>query len=299
MKIFITGATGFIGKYLVKRLAKTSHEQVCLVRKTSNTVELQNHKAQLVYGDVTDRKSLLEGMKGCDWVINLANIYSMWEPDNSIFERVNIEGTRHVMECALETGIAKVAHVSTSAIWGRPATVPFTEETPVGPKRANNYARTKYEGDLIALDLYKNKGLPLVMIYPAAVLGIGDNKSTGKYILDLLNRRMPALAFPDTILTYVHVQDVADAILMILEKKNNIGEKYLIGNERLSISEINKIVSSLSGVALPKLCLPGPLVKVNALLLTAISRLTKWPPLWNMSTDQVGQMVLGIECDGC
>jgi nucleoside-diphosphate-sugar epimerase len=179
MNVFITGATGFIGTHLVKRLSQTEHEMCCLVRKTSNVRVLEELGTTLVTGDVTDRDSPLEGMKGCDGVINLANIYSYWEPDKRIYTDVNVEGTRNVMEGALETGVSKVVHVSSVVTYGKPADCPFTEESPVGPVRFSEYARTKYAGDLIAWELYEKKGLPLVMIYPGAVLGPGDPKSTG------------------------------------------------------------------------------------------------------------------------
>jgi len=84
MKIFITGATGFIGTYVIKRLAQTEHELYCLVRNTSKVDHLKGLGANIITGDVTDKESLLKGMIGCDWVINLANLYSFWEPGSKI-----------------------------------------------------------------------------------------------------------------------------------------------------------------------------------------------------------------------
>ena len=118
MKIFITGATGFIGTQLVRRLAGTGHELHCLVRRTSDVRELRGLGAVEVIGDVTDERSLLRGMTGCQWVINLAGVYSYWEPNKRIYADVNINGTRNVMKCALEAGVSKVAHVSTGhGLW--------------------------------------------------------------------------------------------------------------------------------------------------------------------------------------
>ena len=133
MRIFLTGATGFIGTHLVRRLAQTEHEMVCLVRETSDVSTLEEVGATLVRGDVTDKDSVLEGMRGCDWVANLANVYSFWEPDKRVYTEVNVEGTRNVMECALEMGVTKVVHVSTMATYGKPADVPFVEESAAGP----------------------------------------------------------------------------------------------------------------------------------------------------------------------
>jgi dihydroflavonol-4-reductase len=298
MKIFITGATGFIGTHLVKRLVQTKHELYCLVRKTSNISELDKPGVTLITGDVTDKHSLLKGMKGCDWVVNLANIYSFWEPDNQVYKKVNVEGTRNVMESALETGISKVLHVSTVGIYGKPKDSPFTEESQVGPVRFSQYCQTKYEGDLVAWEFYEKKGLPLLMVYPGAVLGPGDPKATGRYIDDLIHRRLPARVFEDSVMTWVYVKDVAETIVRALEKQNNIGEKYLVGNNRLSFGKINQMISQLSGVSLPIFRLPDFLVTLNAFFLTMVADIIKKPPLWGMSRDQIWTMKEGFSFDG-
>lgn len=298
MKTFITGATGFIGTHLVKRLAQTEHELRCLVRKTSDVRGLNELGVALITGDVTDKDSLLEGMKGCGWVVNLANIYTFWEPDKQVYTDVNVGGTRNVMECALETGVSKVVHVSTGGIYGKPEDCPFTEESPVGPVRFSEYFRTKYEGDIIAWELHEKKGLPLVMIYPAAVLGPGDPKTTGEYIQDLIHRRMPARVFEDSILTWVHVRDVAEAIVRALEKEDNLGEKYLLGKHQMSLREVNEMISEISGVPLPKLALPDWMVVANATLLTALANLIKKPPILKMAKDKIRTMKEGFVIDG-
>lgn len=298
MKIFITGATGFIGKHLIERLSQTEHKLYCLVRKSSKFHMIEELGTTLIIGDVTDKNSLHEGMKGCDWVINLANIYSFWEPNRQIFKDVNVGGTRNIMECALDTGISKVVHVSTGGIYGKPKDCPFNEESQVGPVRFCEYFETKYEGDLIAWEMYEEKRLPLVMIYPCAVLGSGDPKATGQYIKNLINRRLPATIFHDSVLTWVHVRDVAEAIIKAAEKEDNLGEKYLIGKQQLSLKEFNKLVMEISGVSLPKMCLPDSMVIINAMLLTWLANIIKKPPLWGMSMDQMRVMKEGFSVDG-
>jgi dihydroflavonol-4-reductase len=298
VKTFITGATGFIGTHVVKRLAQTDHELICLIRNTSKVDSLKELGVTIMTGDVTDKHSLLEAMKGRQWVINLANVYSFWEPDKQIYTKVNIEGTRNVMECALETKVSKVVHVSTVGVFGKPVDCPYAEESPVGPVRFSEYARTKYAGDLIAWELYEKKGLPLVMVYPGGVLGPGDPKTTGQYIKDLINCRLPARVLKDSIITCVHVRDVAEVIVRALEKGNNIGEKYLVCKEQLSFKKINEMVSEISGVPLPKIHLPDFLVMINAALLTWWADIIKKPPLWGMSKDQIRSIKEGFRTDG-
>lgn len=297
MKIFITGATGFIGMHLIDRLAQTDHNLCCLVRATSSVDALKEKGTTLIEGDVTDKASLRQGMAGCDWVVHLANVFSFWEPDKQLYADVNIAGTRNVMECALEADVAKVIHVSTALVYGKPADCPFTEDSTVGPARFSVYAQTKYEGDLLAWELYEKKGLPIVVIYPSGVLGPGNTKATGQYIKNLLLRKIPTTAFDDSVFTWVHVRDVAEGILRALEKKNNIGEKYLLGAADLSQRQFNELVRDISGIAIPSLRMPDTIATINAALLTGIANLTKKPPMWGMATDLVRTLKKGLQFD--
>lgn len=298
MRTLITGATGFVGRHVVTRLAQAGHELRCLVRTTSDVGMLRQQGVALATGDVTDRESIRSGIRGCDWVVNLANVYSFWEPNTRTYEEINVRGTQNVMECALEAGAAKVVHVSSVVVYGKPEESPFSEQSLVGTRRFSRYAETKYEGDLIAWDLHAKKNLPLVMVYPGAVLGPGDPKSTGRYIQDLVLRRLPATVFPHSRLTFVHVRDVAEVIARALAKGDNIGERYFACGQPLSFREINEMVRSIAGVPLPKLTLPGWLVMMNAALLTALAGLTRKPPLWGMSVDQMNTMRVGFVADG-
>lgn len=298
MKVFLTGGSGFIGQYVARRLVEGGHSLRCLVRKTSRTEILKRLGAELVEGDVTDRSSVLAGMRGCGWVFNLANVYSFWEPDKRVYAAVNIDGTRNVLESALETKAAKVIHVSTIGIWGKPEQTPITEETPVGPVRFGEYFRTKYEGDLIAWELHRTRALPLVMIYPVAVLGPGDTKTTGQYIERLVRGRLPARVLDNSLFTFVHVKDVAEAIVRAAEKENNLGQKYIVGNARLSFGDINRMVAEIAGVRLPKLHLPDSLAVFNARLLTILADAVKRPPIWDLSIDMVRVMKAGFAADG-
>nr|VFK78101.1 MAG: dihydroflavonol-4-reductase [Candidatus Kentron sp. SD] len=297
MKIFITGATGFVGRELIEKLSKTEHELHCLVRKTSDATHLEAAGARLAIGDVTDKDSIRQGMKGCQWVIHLANLYSFWEIDGKIFERVNIEGTRNVMECAIETGASKVVHVSTCATYGCPRERPFTEESEPGPP-LSEYARTKRIGDEIVRKLRKERGLPVVILLPAPILGAGDSKATGQYVGNLIHKKLPATMLEETSMTFVHVKDVAEGILRAAEKEENLGEEYLLGKHQLSIREMNELVRDLSGVSLPIMTLPDFLVMPTAELLTITANLFKIPPLWGMSVDQVRTSQKGIHFDG-
>lgn len=298
MRIFVTGASGFIGSHLIGRLAQTDHEVLCLVRASSDLHQLLKCGVTLVRGDVTDRDSLVAGMEGCDWVANLANVYSFWEPRKALYREVNVVGTRNVMEAALKTGVTKVVHVSSVVIYGRPQRIPFVEETPEGPRQFSEYARTKLEGDRIVWQMVEEENLPALMIYPGAVLGPGDTKASGQYVIDLVNRDLPTTVFDDSIISWVHVRDCAEAIVAALEKEGNVGERYLVVGERMTNRAFNKLVSEISGIPVPRMSMPDPLVMPNALLLTGLAHITKKSPKWGMATDQMRTLREGIDADG-
>jgi dihydroflavonol-4-reductase len=241
MKIFITGATGFIGRHLIRRLKETQHELRCLARKTSQVGTLEEAGAMIVRGDVTDKQSLLAGMRGCDWVVNLANFYEFWTPDRHVYHKVNVDGTRNVMEAVIATGISKVLHVSSAVVYGN-AEWPVTEASEMGARCFGEYARTKREGDLIAWELYKKENLPLIVIYPGAVLGPNDPKAAGRYVRNLIRGKMPVQVLTSSLFPFVHVRDVAEAIVKGLEKEGNIGEKYLLVSENMTFGDINRML---------------------------------------------------------
>ncbi|MBP1595586.1 MAG: hypothetical protein H6Q05_963 [Acidobacteria bacterium] len=290
MRVFLTGGTGFVGSQVAKRLVIAGHEVRCLVRSTNATPLLQQLGVQLVRGDLTDKASLLEGMKGCHWVIHAGAAYDFWTPDRSVYRSVNVHGARYVMETSLEAGASKLVHVSTVVVYGKPAASPVREETPVGPVRFSEYARTKYEGELVAWDLCKSRGLPLVVVYPGAVLGAGDPKATGQYVRSLLQREMPATVLNDAPFPFVYVDDVAEAIVRAAGKEDNVGERYLLTAENLTFGQINRMIEEISGIRLPRLSLPSTVATLTAALLTGIARFTKKPPAWGMSLDQIRTM---------
>ncbi len=268
------------------------------VRKDNKASErLKTLGTKLVKGDITDKNSMLQGMKDCDWVIHLAAVFTLWEPDNRVYHEMK-NGTRNVMECALEAKVSKVVYISTVVVYGKPADNPFTEESEMGPVRFSKYSQTKFEAEQVVWDLYKNKGLPVVMIYPGAVLGPGDTKAPGRYISDIVQRRMPATVLKNSTLTWVHVKDVAEAIVLAAEKPNNIGEKYLIGKHRLTMPEFNNMISEISGARLPILSMPDSLTMISAYILTGLSNVFKFPPPMGMSVDQMRIMKEGFSVDG-
>lgn len=298
MKLFITGGTGFIGSHLVARLAAEGHDISCLVRTTSRTDHLEKAGVKRVYGDVNDRRALLEGMQGCDCLFHLANLYSMWLPDPSAFERVNVDGTRCVLEAALEAGVKRVVYVSSVAVYGKPAERPFREESTPSPEVYSEYARTKRLGDQIARDLCQNNGLPLVSLYPGIVLGPGDDKPSGQYIQDLIFGRVPSVIFSHSSNTYVAVDDVVEALIRAAEMPDLVGSHYLIGKETYNGLDYVRMICRIARTPMPLFRFPDGLVCFVSGLLEKLANLTHRPPWWGFSLDAAHTLQTGFVFDG-
>jgi len=297
MKIFITGATGFIGTHLVRRLAQTEHRMRCLVRTPAKARLLKELGVEMTIGDVRDKNCVREGMQGCDSVIHVAGLYSWWEKDKKVYRDIHVTGTRNVMEAALDTAVAKVVYVSTPLIYGKPAACPFTEASPVGPVRFSEYARTKYQAEQVAWQLYEQRGLPLVVVYPGAVLGPGDTTPSGQFIKDYVQGHIPVAAFAKSTMTWIHVRDVAEAIVRALEKEDNLGKKYLLGKYSLTFQEYMALLSEISGAPLPR-WIPDSITMAIVLLSQWVADLTGKLPAHATPLDGIRTMRAGFVFDG-
>lgn len=299
MRIFLTGGTGFIGQHVARRLLAAGHELRCLARPSSTRRELlRAWGAEIVDGDVTDRAAVAAGLEGCEAVVHLAGLYAMWQPDRPVFERVNLGGTRVVLETALARGVRRVISMSTVAVYGRPPERPFCEDSRPGPRWFSDYARSKAAADRLAWEL-AGRGLDLTAFYPGIVLGPGDDKASGQYIRDLIGRRCPSTIYHHSSNMYVYVGDVALAILRALERPETAGKKYLLGGAALDGSAYARLVSQVSGVALPWFRFPDWLVTAAAYLLTWRANLwTHRPPPWGLAVDAAWTLHNGFVFDG-
>ena len=298
MHIFLTGATGFIGKHTARRLISAGHTLRALVRDPRRLDGLLPLGLEPVFGSLDDVPALREGMAGCDCAVHLAGQYAMWHPRPETFRQVNVDGTRNVMLAAVDSGVRKVVHMSTVAVWGKPAQAPFDEDTPPGPRLLSAYARSKAEGERVAWEIAGQHNLPLTVLYPGITLGAGDDRASGQYIQLLVFRRTPSTIFHNSPATYVAARDVAEAVLLAAENPASAGRRYLIGRETLLGREFAALVSQLSGVRLPPLRLPDWLIRAASYPFTALAALTRTQPLWTLSIDAGRTLQAGFHFDG-
>lgn len=273
MQVFVTGATGFVGSAVVRRLLQAGHRVRALVRRGSNTRLLEGLAVERIEGDLATAESLAHGMAGCDWVFHVAALYAYWGYTWDEFYRTNVEGTRRVMEAAQRAAIKRIVYTSSIATLGIPRDgSPGNEETPVTPEEMiGYYQRSKFLAEQVVRQ-WAREGLPVVIVNPAAPVGIGDHKPTptGKMIVDFLNGRMPA--YVDTGLTIVDVDDVAEGHLLAMERGRS-GERYILGGENLTLKQILDILAEISGRPRVKVRLPHMIALLWAYFDTGWARL--------------------------
>lgn len=264
MKALVTGATGFIGGNLVRELLKQGYQVKALVRKESVRKNIEGLNMDVVFGDLRDRASLDRAVDGCDILFHVAASYTFWAPDPKDIYETNVKGTENILAAARARGIDKVVYTSTESTIGIPKNGSLgTEELEVEPSNlAGHYKRSKYMAEKLALKVC-HEGLPLVVVNPTTPVGPLDVKPTptGQFIVDFLNRRMPA--YVSTGLNLIAVEDVAKGHVLALEK-GRIGHRYILGNRNLTFRQVLGILEGITAIKAPKLRLPIWLALVAA-----------------------------------
>jgi dihydroflavonol-4-reductase len=255
LKVLVTGATGFIGGNLARALTVKGYEVRALVRPGSSTLTLENTGVEEVPGDLLDPPSLAQAMKGCQAVFHCAALYTFWSRDPRLVYRVNVEGTRSVLEEAWKARVEKVVYTSTISTIGIPKGGVGTEELEASPKDlVGHYKRSKYQAEREAMAAW-GRGLPVVVVNPAAPVGPWDVKPTptGGIIRDFLRGKLPA--YINTGMNLVDVEDVAQGHILALEK-GKPGQRYILGNRNMTLKEIFEVLEGLTGKRGPRFKVP-------------------------------------------
>jgi dihydroflavonol-4-reductase len=253
----LTGATGFVGSAVARNLAARGHSLRLLVRPGSDRRNVAGIEAELVEGDLRRPASLAAAVAGCRYVVHVAADYRIWVPDPGAMIAANVAGTTALMEAALAAGVERVVHCSSVAALGldpdggeADEDTKVTLETIVGV-----YKRSKFQAEQAVLRLVRERGLPAVIVNPAAPVGPRDIKPTptGRLIADAAAGRIPA--YVDTGLNVVHVDDVAEGHALALER-GRVGERYILGSENLLLRQLLAIVAEEAGRKPPRISLP-------------------------------------------
>lgn len=263
MRVFLTGATGFIGGEVARLLRERGDEVRALVRTPSKAAALEAHGCELVQGDLSDEAALRTAMKGCEAVIHGAAIYEIGVTNTRAEELVdaNVRGTERVLGAALAAGVSKAVYVSTVAVFGntRGEVADETWARPEGLGYTSVYEQTKAEAHARAKEIGA-QGLALVTVQPGVVYGPGDTSEVGGLFTRMLKGQLPLLPFPDLGVTPVHRDDVAAGIVLALDK-GDPGESYVLAGEPTRMRDLMAELARVAGRKPPRAALPTVLVK--------------------------------------
>jgi dihydroflavonol-4-reductase len=274
MKALVTGATGFVGAAVARRLLENQWQVRVLARPGSDRRNLKNLDVEVIEGDLTDVNSLQHAALGCEGMFHVAADYRLGARNPAQLYRANVEGTRNVLSAAHRSGVQRIIYTSSVATIGIPA-----DGTPGDEQTANSldnmighYKRSKYLAEEVAREAAR-EGISVVIVSPSTPVGPGDVKPTptGQLVLDAAAGRMPA--YVDTGLNIVHVDDVASGHLLAYER-GKAGERYILGGQDMSLREILGVIAGLTGRTPPRVRLPYGVVLPIAYVAEGFARLS-------------------------
>jgi dihydroflavonol-4-reductase len=277
--ILVTGASGFIGSAVARRLAADGHDVRVLVRSTSPRTNLADLKLEIVEGDLLDEASIDRAMKGVRFLFHVAADYRLWARNPAEIIQTNVEGTRLVLAAAKRAGVERIVYTSSVATLASLPNGEPSDETNVlaGDAAVGAYKSSKLKAERMVEQMVAEQNLPAVIVNPSTPIGPGDVRPTptGRIIVEAAAGRMPG--YVDTGLNLVHVDDVAAGHLAALEK-GRIGERYILGGQDVQLGDMLAEIARVIGRSPPKLRFPRRLIFPIAYGAEAIAYVTGREP---------------------
>ena len=263
MKVFLTGATGFVGNH-VARLYADQGAQLRLLTRGTNNAQLEGIPADVIAGDLRRPEELRAAISGCDAVVHVAADYRLWVRDPDDMYRANVTGTRELLRIAREESVPNFIYTSSVATMGFQTDGTIVDEsTPVTlADMVGHYKRSKFLAEQEAIAAAK-MGQHVMILNPTTPIGARDVKPTptGRIVVDFLNRKFPA--YVDTGLNLVDVTEVARMHLAALNA-GRAGERYILGGENLTLKQILDRMSAITGLPSPSMRVPHAVAMIFA-----------------------------------
>ena len=267
--ILVTGATGFAGGALAKKLAEEGHSVTALVRKSADTSKLTALGIKLVFGDISDRNTVLEAAKGIDIIYHIAAVYRTAGHPDEYYEAVNVQGVQNIIDAALKHKVKRTVHCSTVGVHGDISEIPSNEESPFNP--GDIYQRTKLKGELLFAEAMKN-GLKGSIFRPGAIYGPGDTRLL-KMFKSINRGFFPLFGGGETLYHLSYIDDLVDGIILCGEHSKALGETFILcSDEYSSLQELGKEIADSLNVRPPTLKLPIAPLLIAAKICEAICK---------------------------
>lgn len=274
-RYLVTGATGFIGGRLARKLRAAGHTVVAIVRDPTRARDLAELGVELHRGDITDRASLVAPTRGVDGVFHVAGWYRLGRRNARPAQAINVDGTRNVLEVMRDQRVPRGVYTSTLAVFGDTDGKLVTESHFDAGPFLSEYDRTKWLAHYeVAVPLMRD-GLPLMILQPGIVYGPGDTSAVGAALRQYLRGRLPATP-AGTAWCWAHVDDVADAHVLAMER-GRPGETYIVAGPRCSLVDAFALAERLTGVKAPRLHPSPATLRALAAVMEVMERVVPVP----------------------
>lgn len=286
MNVLVTGATGFAGGHLARALRRQGHAVVALVRPSSLTraAALREAGIDIFPGDLQDAESVTRAAAGCELVYHIAATYREAGQSDAAYRRINVQGTRHVLEAALEAGARRIVHCSTGGVHGHVLTPPADEDAPLAP--GDFYQQSKLEAEHFATDFAERTSLEVVIARPIGIYGPGDLRFL-KMFRGIARGRFPMLG-PGTVFYHLtYIDDLVAGFRLCGEVPQAAGRTYLLaGPEYTTLNELVALIAQELGVSPPRVRLPvWPVWLAGAVCEAVCVPLGVEPPIFRRRVD--------------
>ncbi|HWE33232.1 MAG TPA: NAD-dependent epimerase/dehydratase family protein [Solirubrobacteraceae bacterium] len=280
MRAFVTGATGFLGLRVARKLRERGDEVVALVRTPPKAAALRELGVEIIAGDLSDQQAIERGVTGADAVFHIGAMYKVGIParERPAMYDTNVGGTERVLDAAAAAGVKRIVYVSTGNVYGNTQgkVVDETYVRPQPPQFLSYYDQTKYEAHQLVLDRIA-KGAPVVIVQPGGIVGPDDPSELGNMIDQTRTGKLKLRMFPEAGFNFIHVDDVADGTLLAHDK-GRIGESYNLAGPKSTIGELVDKTAEIVGRKPPRVTMPAAMMKLAIPVGPMVGKLMGFPP---------------------
>lgn len=284
MRCAVTGATGFVGRFVCRELAEAGYEVAALHRSSSDVSVLEGLPVASKVGDVKDSDSLNRAFAEADVVFHIAALFRQARHDDGEYWAVNVEGTRNVLDAAIAQDVKKVVHCSTVGVHSHIPSPPADENEEYRP--GDVYQQSKCEGEKLALEYFGSGRIDGCVIRPAMIWGPGDSRIR-KLFRGIQAGRMPVIGTGRTVLHWVDVRDLARGFRLAAEKAGNTGEIYILaGAEPVELEQLFRRIAGHVGARLFPVRVPAwPVQLLGDVVETLCKPFGVEPPIYRRRVD--------------